>query len=125
MVCDVLRIKFLGCCCGLVAHSNVLTHTKNQQFLNTLRSSITSTTRKLQVNLEIDIHCTLYTNVVIFCSQTVFRINRVFAMEMLAYLPVKASETFEMFMNECLLELNAIFNLSDCERNFSLVSQVT
>ena len=46
-------------------------------------------------------------------------------MVMLAYVPVNASETFEMFMNEYLLELNAIFKLSECERNLSLVSRVT
>jgi hypothetical protein len=91
---------------------------KKKHFLNSLKPNSSNKTRNLQVYLEVDIHCMLCTNVATFCFQTVFWINRVFAMVMLAYLPVNESQSFEMSMDEYLLKLNAIFNLSECERNF-------
>jgi hypothetical protein len=91
---------------------------KNQRFLNTLRPNISSTTRKLQINLEIDIHRTLYTNVATFCSQTVFRFTRVFAMVVLAFVPINASETLKFsWMNILLVWTHfSTWYTSQCER---------
>ena len=126
VVCDVLRSKFLWCCCILVAESNALTQ-KIKSFSIICRRNSGSTTQRLQLNLEIDLYCTLLTNVATFCSLTVFRNTRFFAMVMLAYVPVNLSETSKFsWMNILLIWTHfSTWYLSQCERNLSCGSKVT